>query len=226
MTAATMAGLTSMVGPWTVAVVALLAAFATGWWAGQRAGKKTHAGARTAGVRGQQSLFAELGRCFADRQRRETPFSLLIVHVPELAGTGGTGGEHEQQPPALDLLTPLGGALRVVDQPFQTAADTVAIVMSSTDLCQATHVAARVQRCLLEGLSLCAAGHRPLAPACGLAEVRPEDSIVSLFERACAAAAAAAAQRGAACVTHFHDGDRPRPLVPTACHCPVGPTSE
>lgn len=155
-------------------------------------------------------LDRELRRCYAEWNRQEKIFSVLVVTFH--CGDQRRGAD--QRVCGVRLLRPvvnaLGVALRELDCVAEMTDTSVAAVLPSTDKYEAALVAFRLQHVL--ALRAAWRGETEAFPRCGmgLASIRPEDSASTLLERA--GDAAQLALQGQDRTVCWHDGAQGLPI--------------
>lgn len=129
-----------------------------------------------------QTLFDhELRRCYAEWQRLERPFSLLVIGFHTTAGA--VAESSADSAPVRRLVQAIGNAVREVDWVSQTTPWAVTVLLPRTGGQEADLVAARVEDILALRAAWAADKSHRSVYGIGLATIRPEDSATALVLR-------------------------------------------
>lgn len=168
--------------------------------------------ADAAGLPPEMAAFqTDLQRRVTECQRFGVPLSLLILCLDNLAQLLATLGEVAARSVQGALHELLQGAVNEIDVVTPCGQGQFAVMMPGTDGEAAAHVADRLRE-VIAGTPLSLRGQRlELTASCGVAQVLPQDTSATLFDRA--TTALSAAQLSEANRTHVHDGQSCAPLA-------------
>ncbi len=194
----------------------LVGGFVAGVAAGRRSSKGSSPRAQENGQDGDAAgsgravLDRELRRCYAEWNRREKTFCVLVVMFDANEQHHCDGQAASSAHLLRPVVNALGVALRELDCVAEMADMSVAAVLPSTDKYEAALVAFRLQHVL--ALRAAWRGETEGFPQCGmgLASIRTEDSATTLLERA--SDAARLALEGDDRTICWHDGEQGRPV--------------
>ena len=203
----------------TLSVFALFAGFVAGWWLCLRKSRIEVPSSFDNGLDGlaDRRIFdAVMRRSFAEWQRLETPFSVVLIGWDEISWDRRKSDRRKSDTGKSDRSTydsvlrgmadAIRCSMREMDFICRYSRAEFAVIMPQTGVDQAAQGALRAYETIQLVMSQFKRSEIPMTLGTGVAEVRPEDSVYSLIRRA--EAAVIASKQTSDQGIFFHDGQQ------------------
>jgi diguanylate cyclase len=165
----------------------------------------------------------ELSRRFAEWQRTESTFSLLLIEIDQFKELNDRYGNLAGDLVLRTVAATCTKTMREMDLVTRYAAEQFAFILPSTNLPEGTRAAERAREAI-ESLTI---RHEnvdlKVTTSAGIAEAAGSDNVRTLFRRADAALFAAKEAGGK--IGYFHDGAACHPIMPRSA-LPIGDLSD
>ncbi len=177
------------------------------------------------GLANRRAFDDELGRRFAEWQRRHTPFSLLILDIDHFKEFNDSHGHLAGDEVLRNVGTVLVKTARQMDLPCRYGGEEFAVVLPGTDIQEARVAAERFRKAIEGAVVRFEEESLSVTASIGVARVGDDDEVVHLIRRADEALYKSKAA-GRNC-GHWHDGTECLPVVSniSTANAPTQPES-